>query len=90
MLGCRVDPAGGNGYLAGEHPDGIATIGGAPTSAVMRSLYCQESGAVGDGVVVAEVQSTPGGLNPALRYDVAWRKNGFNDVLAASVSPVAG
>ena len=89
-------PLFGDGYLAGEFPDGITTVEGAPVSATVRILCRPEADALGDGVVVAQVQSAPDGtwrvdgLNPALKYDVVGRKNGHNDVIMANVSPVVG
>ena len=86
-------PPRGNGYLAGEFPDGITTVGGTPVAATVRVLYRPEAGEPGDGVVVAEVQSAPDGswrvdgLNTALKYDVVGRKDGFNDVIMANVAP---
>lgn len=86
----------GAGFLAGEFPDGITTVEGAPVTATVRVLYRPDSGDPGDGMVVAEVQSAPDGtwrvdgLNPALKYDVVGRKNGHNDVIVANVSPEAG
>ena len=83
----------GVGYLAGEFPGGITTIDGVPAAATVRVLYRPASGAAGDGVVVAEVQSAPDGtwivegLNPALKFDVVGRKAGFNDVIMANVTP---
>ncbi|ASA16424.1 hypothetical protein MMK57_003735 [Pseudomonas aeruginosa] len=86
-------PPGGNGYLAGEFPSGITTVGGAPVAATVRVLYRSAGGALGDGVLVAEVQSVADGtwrvdgLNPSLRYDVVGRKSGFNDTIMANVAP---
>lgn len=86
-------PPGGDGYLAGEFPDGITTVGGAPVAATVRILYRPESGEPGDGVVVAEVQSAVdgtwrvGALNTMLRYDVVGRKDGFNDTIMANIAP---
>ncbi|KPE43988.1 hypothetical protein PA86_03331 [Pseudomonas aeruginosa] len=83
----------GSGYLAGEFPDGITTVGGVPVGAEVRILYRPETGEPGDGLVVASTRSaTDGtwrvnGLNPALRYDVVGRKVGFNDIIMADVSP---
>lgn len=87
-------PAKGSGYLAGEFPGGITTVDGAPTASTVRVLYRPVPGAPGDGAVVAEVQSAPDGtwridgLDTGLRYDVVGRKDGFNDVIVANVSPV--
>ncbi len=82
-----------NGYLAGEFPGGITTVDGVPTAATVRVLYRPVSGAPGDGVVVAEVQSAPDGtwrvdgLDTGLRYDVVGRKAGHNDVIMADITP---
>lgn len=89
----RLKPLPGNGYLAGTYPGGITTVDGVPTRATVRILYRPLSGALGDGAVVAEVLSdTDGtwrvdGLDPALKFDVVGRKQGFNDVIMAGVSP---
>lgn len=86
-------PAKGNGYLAGTYPGGITTVDGVPVRATVRVLYRPASGALGDGAVVAEVQSAldgtwrVDGLDPALKFDVVGRKPGFNDVIMANVSP---
>ena len=86
-------PPRGNGYLAGEYPDGITTVDGVPQPALIRVLYRPADGALGDGAVVASVVSAPDGtwrvdgLDPALRYDVIGRKDGFNDVIVSNVLP---
>ncbi len=86
-------PARGNGYLAGTYPGGITTVDGVPVKATVRVLYRPASDALGDGAVVAEVQSAVDGtwrvdgLDPSLKFDVVGRKLGFNDVIAANVSP---
>lgn len=86
-------PMKGNGYLAGSYPGGVTTVDGVPTGAKVRAIYRPASGALGDGVCVAEVQSASDGtwlipnLNPALKFDVVGRKAGFNDVIIANVSP---
>lgn len=88
-------PLAGQGYLAGEFPGGTTTVEGAPVSAAVRILYRPAAGALGDGVVVTEVQSAldgtwrVDGLNPALKYDVVGRKNGHNDVIMANVTPTS-
>ena len=85
-------PLFGNGYLAGEFPDGITTVEGAPVAATVRVMV-RKPGDLADGFVVIETQSAADGtwrvdgLNPALRYDVVGRKAGFNDVIMANVSP---
>ncbi|MFV3090151.1 hypothetical protein ACNJYG_06600 [Pseudomonas sp. GW6] len=89
----RYVPPGGNGYLAGDFPDGITKIEGVPGSATIRVLYRPGPGLPGDGVVVAEVESAADGtwrvdgLNPALRYDVVCRHADFNDMILANVTP---
>lgn len=86
-------PPPGDGYLAGTFPDGITSILGTPEPATIRVLYRPASGALGDGVVVAEVQSAADGtwqvdgLDPALKFDVICRKTGYNDLIWADVSP---
>lgn len=86
-------PMKGSGYLAGSYPGGVTTVDGVPIGATVRAIYRPASGALGDGVCVAEVQSAPDGtwhipnLNPALKFDVVGRKAGFNDVIMANVSP---
>ena len=86
-------PPKGAGFLAGEYPGGITTVEGVPASATVRVLYRPAGGALGDGVVVAEVQSGQDGvwrvdgLHPAYKFDVVGRCAGFNDVIMADVSP---
>ena len=93
LTNARNLPSAGNGFLAGQFPDGITTVDGTPVSATVRVLYRPASGEPGDGAVVAEVQSAPDGswrvdgLNTALRYDVVGRKAGHNDVIMANVTP---
>ena len=86
-------PAKGNGYLSGSFPLGITTVDGVPVAATVRVLLRPASGALGDGVVVAETQSAPDGtwlvegLDPSLRYDVVGRLLGKQDVIVSDVSP---
>jgi len=86
-------PQAGNGYLAGSFPDGIASVGGVPTVATIRIHLRAQSGAAGDGMLVAQVDSAPDGswrvdgLDPALSFDIIGRKEGFNDVIVANVRP---
>lgn len=83
----------GLGYLAGEFPDGITTVDGAPVTATVRILLRTVAGHPGDGSLVAEVESAPDGtwrvdgLPLHLKYDVVGRKAGFNDVIMANVTP---
>lgn len=94
MRATIVRPASGTGFLAGSFPDGITSVEGEPTPATVRVLFRPESGHPGDGYVVAEVQSKPDGtwlvegLNHELKFDVVARKDGYNDVIMANVSPV--
>lgn len=82
-----------NGRLAGSFPDGITTVDGVPVSAKVR-VYVRAVGKYYDGYFVKEVQSaTDGtweisGLSTELSYDVVGRKDGFNDVIMANVTPV--
>jgi len=86
-------PNRGSGYLSGEYPDGITTIEGVPVSAEVRVLVRGEFGDDLDGSVVNTAMSaadgtwTIEGLNPDLKYDVVVRKEGYNDVMVANVSP---
>lgn len=88
-----LEGVAGPGYLAGAFPGGITTVKGIPTSATVRVLYRPEEGTLGDGVLVAQVQSAPDGtwrvdgLDPALKFDVIGRKQGFRDVILPGLSP---
>lgn len=88
-------PGPGAGYLAGSLPDGITSVLGVPSSATIRVIYRPAAGALADGVVVAEAQSgldgtwVVEGLDPALRFDVVCRKEGYNDLVWANVQPSA-
>lgn len=87
-----IRPRRGNGKLAGTFPDGITSVDGEPTSATVRVLWRTDR--MGDGTLVAEVKSDADGtwvvegLDPTQKYDVIGRKNGYNDVIMANVSPV--
>ena len=80
----------GDGYLAGK------LTGHDPiTPAQIRILYRHaEQGALGDGYLVALTAVNSVGewrvenLNPALRYDVVARREGYNDVITAGVQPL--
>lgn len=86
-------PLSGAGRLAGDFPDGTTTVEGVPVAAEVRVLLRRASGAVGDGAVVAVVQSAPDGtweitgLPPGFKYDVVGRKAGENDVIMADITP---
>lgn len=86
-------PTGGTGYLAGEFPDGITTVDGVPVVATVRVLLRTAAGHPGDGYLVAEVQSAPDGtwrvdgLPLGFKYDVVGRKENFNDVIMAGITP---
>lgn len=86
-------PRPGPGYLAGTFPDGITSVLGSPEPATIRVLYRPAGGALGDGMVVAEVQSEANGtwrvdgLDPSLRFDVVCRKEGYNDLIWCQVQP---
>lgn len=83
----------GNGYLAGEYPDGITSVEGVPVSAEIRVLWRDLSGSNADGCVVATTTSLADGtwridnLNTSLKYDVVSRHNGLNDVIMANITP---
>lgn len=82
----------GAGYLAGEFPDGITTVGGVPVAATVL-VRLRKPGHPHDGALVAVTESLPDGtwrvdgLNTALRFDVVGRKDGHNDVIVAGVTP---
>ena len=86
-------PNPGTGFLAGECPGGITTVEGVPAQAEVRVLWRGPVGHPSDGILVAKTQSAPDGTwrvdgqDPALKFDVVGRKDGFNDVIMADVSP---
>ena len=86
-------PLTGPGRLAGEFPDGITTVEGVPVSAEVRVLLRRPSGKLGDGAVVAVVQSAADGtwevtgLPEGFTFDVVGRKNNHNDVIVANITP---
>lgn len=81
------------GYLSGQFPLSGTTVDGAPVIADVRVLFRPAFGEAGDGSLVEQVTTSPdgswrvNGLNPALKFDVVGRRNGFNDVIMANVSP---
>lgn len=94
VTGWRIPrPAKGPGYLAGTFPTGITTVDGVPTAATIRVVYRPAEGAIGDGVLVAQVQSAPDGswrvdgMDPAKKFDVICRLAGYNDMILSDVSP---
>lgn len=97
-------PARGvDGYFTaarGKPPTGSAILSGKlsgpiPLNATVRILYRPDADALGDGVLVAmaPVDATGSwqvsGLKADLKYDVVARREGYNDVITANVSPVA-
>lgn len=86
-------PRNGLGYLAGEFPGGLTTVEGVPVTATVRVHYRPAEGSVGDGTLVAQVQSAADGtwrvdnLDPSLTFDVIGRLDGYNDVIVAGVKP---
>lgn len=87
-------PPPGDGYLAGTYPSGITTVDGAPVTAVVRIHLRAPYGTLGDGILVAQTESAADGswvvegLDTSLKFDVIGRKDGYNDVIKANVSPV--
>lgn len=83
----------GQGYLAGDLPDGLTQVEGVPTSATIR-VHLRRDGLPGDGMLVAETTSAEGGnwliphLNPDMKFDVICRYPGYNDMILSNVSPV--
>lgn len=88
-------PLAGQGYLAGEFPGGTTTVEGAPTPAEVRAIWRGPAGHPADGAVCGYAQSGVSGtwliqnLNESLKYDVVGRKEGFNDVIVAGVTPTS-
>lgn len=86
-------PLFGDGYLAGDPPDGTTTVEGVPTPITVRVVLRTPQGSTGDGLLVAETQSNAAGLwkveglNPLLRYDVIGRLLGKKDVIVSDVTP---
>lgn len=95
--GWRIQPRPqpGPGYLSGEPPHGITTVKGSPASVEVRALYRPPSGAVADGVLVATTTSGSDGawiledLDPALEFDVVFRRPDYNDMILSRVKPKA-
>lgn len=79
----------GDGYLSGKLTGHDPII-----PATIRILYRPASGEYDDGYLVALVAVNSVGewrvenLNPALRYDVVARREGYNDVITAGVQPL--
>lgn len=86
---------GGAGHLAGTYPDGVTKIEGTPGPATIRVLHRSSDGWA-DGIIVAEVTSGADGtwrvdgLDPARRFDVVCRHDGYNDMILSNVAPVIG
>jgi hypothetical protein len=86
-------PRGGSGYLAGTLPNGVTRVGGTATSATVRVLLRTEKGHPGDGALIDEVVSESNGvwrvegLPVGMKFDVVGRKDGYNDVIAAGITP---
>lgn len=86
--------ARGDGFLAGEFPNGITTNDGVPVSATVRALTRGENGRSADSVFGGEVVSNAdgtwviAGLNAQIPFDVVGRLAGKNDVVTANVLPV--
>lgn len=83
----------GNGYFAGTHPNGLTTIKGVPTSAVVRVLLRAEPGSFSDGAVIATTVSAANGtwrinnIPMGFKYDIVARVAGEKDVIVSNVSP---
>lgn len=86
-------PRPGPGYLSGDPPNGLTLVKGAPGSVEVRVLYRPSLGAPGDGVLVATTTSgldgtwRVDGLDPALEFDVVFRRVGYNDMILSQVKP---
>ena len=84
-------PRKGRGYLAGELP---TTVLGIATPVLVRAIYRPANDALGDGSLTASTISNAQGiwqildLDPALKFDVVARLDGYNDVIVSNLSPV--
>lgn len=83
----------GDGYLGGDHPDGIVKENNAPIMGTVRVILKDRFGSSRDGFVVAETVTNQDGswrvdgLNRGLRYDVVCRLSGYNDQIYSNVAP---
>lgn len=91
----RPKPNSGAGYLAGEAPDGITTLRGAPVSAEVRVLLRTNiTGHPNDGLLIASTISAVDGtwriegIDPGILVDVVFRLDGYNDILMSSVHAI--
>lgn len=80
---------GGAGYIAGEVPDGLVTVGGAP-SARRIDLFVR-AGCICIGSTWSASDGTYAfhGLDPALEYDLIGRDFArvYGDVIAYAIRP---
>ena len=83
---------GAHTVLAGTYPDGVTSVGAAPTSADV-TVRVRRPGRAMDGVVVASTPSSAFGgweipnLTAGTAFDVYGRKAGYNDVVASDILP---
>lgn len=88
-------PRPGPGYLSGEPPYGLTTVKGVPGPVEVRVVYRPNLGSPGDGVLVATTTSGSDGnwriddLDPALEFDVVFRRADYNDMILSRVKPKA-
>lgn len=88
-------PRPGPGYLSGEPPHGLTTVKGVPGPVEVRVIYRPSVGAPGDGVLVATATSGQDGtwrvegIDPALEFDVVFRRSDYNDMILSRVKPKA-
>lgn len=87
------DGLNGDGYLGGDHPDGLVKENSAPVVGTIRVVLRDNFGSSRDGFVVAETTTNQDGswrvegLNRAYRYDVICRLSGYNDQIYSNVAP---
>lgn len=85
----------GNGFLAGDPPNGLVTINNSsPLAAARVRVLLRDEDSPYYGTIVAETYTDIDGrwivddLDENLRYNVTVSKEGFNDLIVANVAPV--
>lgn len=82
----------GDGYLGGDYPEGIVTVGGIPAEAEIDVRFRMPDDPVLDGKIVRQGVANSAGiwlipnLAENLKYDVVARREGEKDMLAPNIS----